>query len=84
MLFLKCKGARCRSITETKPIPYVINPLSVSTNSIDKKRLILDLRFVRSHIFTEKIKCEVWKFGKDQKLYVQILFEKWLSSCRYI
>ena len=36
----------------------VINPLSVSS----KKRLILNLRYVNSHVYKEKIKSEDWKF----------------------
>ncbi len=38
----------------------VISPLSVSVNK-DKKRLILDLRYVNQHIYKQKIKFEDWR-----------------------
>jgi hypothetical protein len=48
----------------------VISPLSVSVNK-DKKRLILDLRYVNQHIYKQKIKFEDWRtamnyFGKGK------------------
>ena len=39
-------------------VPYIVNPLSVSTCSSGKQRLILDLRHVNSFIFKQKFKCE--------------------------
>ena len=42
-------------ITESKTIPHVVSPLSVSINSIGKKRLILDLRIVNKCIWKEKM-----------------------------
>jgi hypothetical protein len=39
----------------------LINPLSVATNKSDKKRLILDLRYVNKHIYKQKIKFEDWR-----------------------
>ena len=38
--------------------PAIVNPLSVSTQSSGKKRLILDLRHVNLYIFKHKFKCE--------------------------
>ena len=39
-------------------VPDTVNPLSVSTRSSGKQRLILDLRHVNSFIFKQRIKCE--------------------------
>ena len=39
-------------------VPNIVNPLSVSTRSSGKQRLILDLRHVNSFIFKQKFKCE--------------------------
>ena len=39
-------------------MPDIVNPLSVSTHSSGKQRLILDLRHVNSFIFKPKFKCE--------------------------
>ena len=47
-------------IVETKVIPYVVNPLTVSEGK-DKKRLILDCRHINPHIFKEKCKFDDWK-----------------------
>ena len=44
-----------------KPLE-VINPLSVSINYSVKKRLILDLRFVNTHICLDEINFEDWKY----------------------
>ena len=49
---------KCGSIIGAEKTPEVINPLSVSINSSSKKRLILDLRYVNSHAYKEKIKFE--------------------------
>ena len=38
--------------------PDIINPLSVSTRSSGKQRLILDLRHVNSFLYKQKFKCE--------------------------
>lgn len=48
-------------IKEVATVPHVVNPLSVAENSVGKKRLILDLRYVNKHIYTEKIKFDDWK-----------------------
>ena len=39
-------------------VPDIVNPLSVSTRSSGKQRLILDLRHVNSFIFKQRFKCE--------------------------
>lgn len=38
--------------------PDIINPLSVSTGSSGKQRLILDLRHVNAFLYKQKFKCE--------------------------
>ena len=38
--------------------PNIINPLSLSTRSSGKQRLILDLRHVNQFIYKQKFKCE--------------------------
>ena len=49
---------KCSSIIEAEKPPEVISPLSVSINSSGKKYLILDLRYVNSHVYKDKIKFE--------------------------
>ena len=39
-------------------IPYVVNPLTVSVQNNNKKRLILDLRNVNKHVWKQSIKYE--------------------------
>ena len=56
-------------IEESFCVPDIINPLSVSTRSSGKQRLILDLRHVNTFIFKQKFKCE------DLSVAVQI-FDK--------
>ena len=41
--------------------PHVVNPLSVSVQANDKKRLILDLRYVNRHLQKKRIKYKDWK-----------------------
>ena len=38
--------------------PDIVNPLSVSTRSSGKQRLILDLRHVNAFVYKQKFKCE--------------------------
>ena len=45
-------------IEEIFCVPDIVNPLSVSTRSSGKQRLILDLRHVNTFIFKQKFKCE--------------------------
>ena len=52
---------KCGSIIEGDKLPEVINSLSFSLNSLGKKRLILDLRYVNTHVYKDKIKFEDWK-----------------------
>ena len=47
---------KCGYVTEAEESPEVINPLSVSINSSGKQRLILELRYVNTHIYKDKIK----------------------------
>ena len=48
------------SAREVEFRPKVISPLSVATNSLGKKRLILDLRYVNAHLFKERISFDDW------------------------
>ena len=50
--------AKIASIIEGEKPPEVINPLSVSIISSGKKRLILDLRYVNTHVYKDKIQFE--------------------------
>ena len=52
---------KCGSILEAEKPPEQINPLSVSKNSSGKKRLILDLRYVNTHVNKDKVKFGDWK-----------------------
>ena len=45
-------------IEEIFCVPDIVNPLSVSTRSSGKQRLILNLRHVKTFIFKQKFKCE--------------------------
>ena len=45
-------------IEECSNKPYVVNPLTVSVQNNEKKRLILDLRHVNKHLWKSKIKFE--------------------------
>jgi len=46
-------------LEEAPPSPLdIVNPLSVSTQSPGKKRLILDLRHVNFYVYKQKLKCE--------------------------
>ena len=52
---------KCGSIIEAEKPQEVINPLSVSINSSGKTHLILDLRYVNTPVYKDKIKFEDWK-----------------------
>ena len=52
---------------------HVINPLSVSTQSPGKRRLILDLRFVNQFILKQKVKFEDYKTALDLQLLISSL-----------
>ena len=45
-------------IEEIFSAPGIVNPLSVSTRSSGKQRLILDLRHVNAFVYKQKFKCE--------------------------
>ena len=45
-----------KRVLEVPVKPHVVNPLSVATGRGDKKRLILDLRYVNLHIWKECVK----------------------------
>ena len=53
------------AILERDHPPRVVNPLSVSIDSLGKKRLILDLRYIHMHLYQDKIKLDNWKFFKN-------------------
>lgn len=80
------------SIIEITTTPLAINLLLVSTNSIRGKRIVLDLRFVNSNIYKNKIKFEDWKcferylegtkwhmFKFDLKNSYHYIYEKYLG-----
>ena len=48
-------------VIEVQNKSHVINPLSVSTNSSGKKRLILDLRYENKHLWKQSVKFKDWK-----------------------
>ena len=50
-------------IIKLRTAPKVVNPLSVSENG-DKKRLILDLRYVNQHLWKQHVKFEDFKTFK--------------------
>ena len=56
---------KCGSIIVAENLPEVINQLLVSINSSGKKHLILDLRYVNTHVYKVKIKFEDWKCFED-------------------
>ena len=47
-------------VEEISCAPGIFNPLSVSTRSPGKQRLILDLRHVNAFIYMQKFKCELF------------------------
>ena len=50
-----------RTILKRDHPPRIVNLLSVPIDSLGKKRLILDLRYVNMHLFKDKIKFDDWK-----------------------
>ena len=69
------KLLKCGSLIVAENLPEVINPHSVSINSSGKKRLILDLTYVNTNVYKDKIKFEDWKYfehyleGKEGYLF---------------
>ena len=51
-------------IIEVDTPPHVVNPLSVSENG-EKKRLILDLRYVNQHLWKQHVKFEDFKVFRN-------------------
>ena len=51
-------------IEETPHIPFVVNPLTVSTQSNGKKRLILDLREINKHLWKQSVKFDDMRIAK--------------------
>ena len=49
------------SVIETNRQPRVVSPLSVTSNSSGKKRLILDLRYVNDHVYKEYVSFDDWR-----------------------
>ena len=62
--------------------PYVVNPLSVSVQANGKKRLILDLRYVNSHLQKKSIKYEDWKVAISYFEVGAYMFAFYLKSSR--
>ena len=43
-------------IKETRAPPYIVSPITLAKNSHNKPRLILDLRYINSFVYKDKIK----------------------------
>ena len=54
-----------KRVVQTPFKPWVVSPLSVSTNKSGKKRLILDLRLLNKLIWKQKIRFEDWKIASE-------------------
>ena len=54
------KLLKCCCIIEAEKSPEIIIPHSASEYSSGKKRLILDLTYVNTHVYKDKIKFEDW------------------------
>ena len=52
-------------IKETRAPPHIVSPLTVAQNSHNKPRLILDLRYVNSFIYKDRIKFDDWRTMQD-------------------
>ena len=66
-------------VLEVPFLPKVISPLSVSTKS-NKKRLILDLRYVNKFIWKERIKFDDWSVFQNYLCPKGYMFEFDLCS----
>ena len=60
--------------------PYVVSPLSVATNSGNKKRLILDLSVLNRYVRKEKVKFEDWKVAAQYFSHNSYMFKFDLKS----
>ena len=63
---------KCGSAVETSFVPKVISPLPVSTNAKGKQRLILDLRFVNSHLYGEYFRFDDWRSFERLRRWISI------------
>ena len=54
-----------KRVVQTPFKPWVVSPLSVSTNKSGKKRLILDLRLLNKLIWKQKIRFDDWKIASE-------------------
>ena len=52
-------------IKETRALPYIVSPLTVAKNNHNKPRLILDLRYLNSVVYKDKIKFDDWRTMQD-------------------
>ena len=50
---------------ETRAPPYTVSPPTVAKNNYNKPRLILDLRYVNSFVYKDKIKFDDWRTMQD-------------------
>ncbi len=66
-------------VVEWHSRPHVVNPLSVSSNK-DKKRLILDLRYVNVHLEKQRVRFEDWKVFQNYLIIDGFLFKFDLKS----
>ena len=66
-------------IVELHSKPHVVSPLSVSANK-EKKRLILDLRYVNQHLERKRVRFEDWKVFQNYLVEDGYLFKFDLKS----
>ena len=59
------KDLLANKLVKETNIPRIISLLSVAEKSAGKKRLILNLRYVNKHIYTDKVKFNDWKFFQN-------------------
>ena len=52
-------------IKETRAPTYIVSPFTVTKSSHNKPRLILDLRYVNSFVYKDKIKFDDWRTMQD-------------------
>ena len=63
--------------------PTVINPLSVSIQKSEKKRLILDLRHANQYLFKSKFRCEDVSIAREVLNPGDLMFSFVLKSGYY-
>ena len=52
---------KSRGINETGASTYIVIPLTVGKNSQSKPRFILELRYVNSFVYKDRIKFDDWR-----------------------